>query len=256
MAIGSDIMMALDTCVPSTCSFEAASEAVERTDRWAERSLRARARLGAPGALFGIVQGACYPELRRRSAAQICEREFDGFAIGGLAVGEGRPEREEMAALTAELLPREKPRYLMGVGTPIDLLEAVHRGVDMFDCIWPTAIAQQGVAYTSRGRVTLRRGAYRFSEEKLDAECPCSTCAHYSRAYLHHLTKAKEILVWQLVGLHNLYFYHRLMSSLREAIIDGSFTSLRARLTPSLENEDESYPVKRPVSRARPELRV
>src|SRR6201999_668859 len=143
--------------------------------------------------LFAIVQGACYPELRRESARALIELGgFDGYAIGGLAVGESRAEREDMTELTAELLPRDRPRYLMGVGTPLDLLEAVHRGVDMFDCILPTAWAQHGRVFTARGRVDLRKGLHRESEDALDAGCPCEACTRHSRSYLHHLVKCAE----------------------------------------------------------------
>src|SRR5262249_52230358 len=152
-SIGSDVMMALDVCVPSTVDETVAAAAVSRTGRWAERSLAARG--DAPAALFGIVQGARFPALRRESADRLTGLPFDGYAIGGLAVGESRAEREDVTELTAALLPVDRPRYLMGVGTPVDLLEAIHRGVDLFDCILPTAMSSKGVAFTSRGRVNL-----------------------------------------------------------------------------------------------------
>src|SRR5258708_4537973 len=180
-AIGSDIMMALDQCIPSTADEAAARAALGITQRWAARSLAARG--DSPQSMFAIVQGALFPELRRESAAGLCEMPFDGFAIGGLAVGEGRSEREDMCEFTAQLLPADRPRYLMGVGTPLDILEAVHRGVDMFDCIMPTQLAQRGAAFTSRGFLQMRRGAYKFSEEPLDPLCKCPTCARLSPAY-------------------------------------------------------------------------
>jgi queuine tRNA-ribosyltransferase len=164
------------------------------THRWAKRSLAARG--DSPQSMFGIVQGACFEDLRKQSAAFLTELPFDGFAIGGLAVGETKAQREDFTALTADLLPKNLPRYLMGVGTPIDLLEAVHRGVDMFDCILPTALAQQGVTFTHKGRLDLRRSVYKFSDEPLAPGCSCETCTHYSRGYLHHLVKTKEILGW------------------------------------------------------------
>src|SRR5207342_1986634 len=149
--------------------------------------------------LFAIVQGACYPDLRRDSARALTDiGGFDGYAIGGLAVGETKAQREDTTELVTELLPAERPRYLMGVGTPLDLLEAVHRGVDMFDCILPTAWAQHGKAFTSHGRIDLRRGVHRFAEQPLDATCPCDACRLYTRSYLHHLVKAREVLAWQL----------------------------------------------------------
>ncbi|MDD5349583.1 MAG: tRNA guanosine(34) transglycosylase Tgt [Chthoniobacteraceae bacterium] len=243
-AIGSDIMMALDQCIPSTAGEAEARQALELTQRWALRSLAARG--DSPQALFGIVQGALFPELRRASAEGLRALAFDGFAIGGLAVGEGRSEREDTCAFTTELLPRDKPRYLMGVGTPLDILEAVHRGVDMFDCIIPTQVAQRGGAFTSRGFLQLRRGVYQCSPEPLDAACPCPTCARFSRAYLHHLTKTGETLGWQLLGQHNLYFYHRLMAEIRASILAGSFLELYREKREILHASDADNPVTPP----------
>ena len=224
MAIGSDIMMALDQCIPSTADESTARAALEITQRWAARSLAARG--DSPQALFAIVQGALFPELRRESAAGLTEMPFDGFAIGGLAVGESRSERQDTCELTAQLLPHDRPRYLMGVGTPLDILEAVHRGVDMFDCIIPTQVAQRGAAFTSRGFLQLRRTVYKYSDAALDPLCTCPTCARYSRAYLHHLTKCGEHLGWQLLGQHNLYFYHQLMREIRQSIFENRFLEL------------------------------
>ncbi len=224
MAIGSDIMMALDQCIPSTAGEAEARAALEITQRWAARSLAARG--DSPQALFAIVQGALFPELRRESAEGLTEMPFDGFAIGGLAVGESRSERQDTCEFTAQLLPHDRPRYLMGVGTPLDILEAVHRGVDMFDCIIPTQVAQRGAAFTSRGFLQLRRSVYKYSEDALDPLCTCPTCARYSRAYLHHLTKCGEHLGWQLLGQHNLYFYHQLMREIRQSIFEDRFLDL------------------------------
>ncbi len=250
-AIGSDIMMVLDQCVPSTCDHATALDALSRTHRWAKRSLAARG--DSPQSLFGIVQGACFEDLRRISAAQITELPFDGFAIGGLAVGETKDEREDFTELTASLLPRELPRYLMGVGTPIDLLEAVHRGVDMFDCVLPTLLAQQGVVFTSRGRLDLRRGIYKFSEMKLDPECACTTCSRYSRAYLSHLIKAREVLGWQLLGTHNLHFYLELMRQIRSAILQGRFAEFyRTMRGPLSRQTDDENPPSHPVRKRKP----
>ncbi len=215
--IGSDIMMALDHCIVSTADETAARHAMEITHRWAARSLAARGE--SSQAIFAIVQGALFQQLRRESVARLSEMAFDGFAIGGLAVGEGKTEREDVCEFTAGLLPNDKPRYLMGVGTPLDILEAVHHGVDMFDCIIPTQVAQRGAVFTSRGYLQMKRGVYKFSEEKLDAECNCPTCVRYSRAYLHHLAKTGETLGWQLLGKHNLHFYHQLMREIRESIL-------------------------------------
>lgn len=240
-AINSDIMMALDQCVASTTDEATARAAVELTRRWAIRSLAARGE--SPQAMFAIIQGALFPDLRRESALGLGELGFDGLAIGGLAVGESKSEREDLCEFTTALMPEDRPRYLMGVGTPLDILEAVHRGVDMFDCIIPTQVAQRGGVFTSRGFLQLRRGVYKFSEEKLDPLCDCPTCARYSRAYLHHLTKTKETLGWQLLGKHNIHFYHQLMREIRASILSGSFLELYHAKRAFLQEEDLDNPV-------------
>jgi queuine tRNA-ribosyltransferase len=238
--IGGDIIMALDQCIPSTASYTEAEEAMSLTHRWAERSLRARG--DSSQALFGIVQGACHPALRKQSAEFLRELPFDGLAIGGLAVGETHAERYNMTALVTEYLPTTRPRYLMGVGTPIDILESVHRGVDMFDCIIPTQLAQRGVVFTSQGKLKLYRAVYKFSEDPLDAQCECQTCRHYSRAYLHHLIKASEVLGWHLLGTHNLTFYHRLMREMRESIVRDDFLTYYEKQRLELVRTDEEHP--------------
>ncbi len=215
--IGSDIMMVLDQCVPSTVEHDVARAAMELTHRWAQRSLAARG--DSSQALFGIVQGASYEDLRVESARAITDMPFDGYAIGGLAVGESSAQREDCTATVTELLPPDRPRYLMGVGTTRDLLEAVHRGVDMFDCILPTSLARQGVAFTSLGRRDLRRAAYSGMEGPIDPSCHCYTCKTYSIAYLFHLQRVHESLGWQLLGLHNVHFYMQLMRTMREHIV-------------------------------------
>lgn len=220
-AINSDIMMVLDQCISSTASFAEAKAAMDLTHRWAKRSFDARG--DSPQALFGIVQGALHSELRKESAETLMGMDFDGLAIGGLAVGESRHEREDFTEISVSYMPENLPRYLMGVGTPIDILEAVHRGVDMFDCILPNQYAQRGVAFTSEGKMQLRRGIYKFSEERLDPECDCQTCTDYSRAYLHHLTKTQEVLGWHLLSLHNHHYYHKLMARIRHEILQCSF---------------------------------
>lgn len=241
--IGSDIMMVLDECIPSTSPHEMARAAMERTHRWAARSLAARGE--SPQSMFAIVQGACYPDLRRESARILREMPFDGFAIGGLAVGETSAEREDSTELVTELLPHDLPRYLMGVGTPRDLLEAVHRGVDMFDCILPTALAQQGVAFTWNGKIDLRRGRYRLDEGSLDPSCACAVCRKYSIAYLHHLQKVKEPLAWQLLATHNLTFYMKLMAGMREAIQNDTFLDFYRTHRENLGQGDGGEPPKR-----------
>ena len=239
-AIGSDIMMVLDQCVPSTASLDISRGALGITERWAARSLAARG--DSPASMFAIVQGALFPDLRRKSAEGLCAMEFDGFAIGGLAVGEEKHEREDVCEFTVSLLPADRPRYLMGVGTPLDILEAVHRGVDMFDCIMPTQLAQRGGVFTSRGFLQMRRSVYKFSEDKLDPACSCQTCARYSRAYLHHLTKTGETLGWQLLGLHNIHFYHQLMREIRESILAGRFLELYREKREVLHAGDLDHP--------------
>lgn len=240
-AIGSDIMMALDHCVASTANTATVRAAVEITQRWAARSLAARG--DSLQSMFAIVQGALSPELRRESAARLLELPFDGYAIGGLAVGESKSEREDVCELTAEVLPNDQPRYLMGVGSPLDILEAVHRGVDMFDCIMPTQLAQRGAAFTSRGFLQLRRGVYKFADEPLDPECGCPTCVRYSRAYLHHLTKSAETLGWQLLGQHNFYFYHQLTREIRASILEDRFLELYRAKRVFLHASDLDHPI-------------
>ncbi len=238
--LGSDVAMVLDHCVPSTVDEARARDAMDRTHRWAARCLAARG--DDPMGLFAIVQGATHANLRRESADTLTQGTFDGFAIGGLAVGESKAEREDMTELVTERLPGDRPRYLMGVGTPLDLLEGVHRGVDLFDCILPTALAQRGRVYTRVGRLDLRRGVYRLADTPLDPACTCEVCARYSRAWLRHLFDAREPLAWTLLGLHNLHFWLDLMRRIRAALDAGSFLSLYAEERERLERPDEDAP--------------
>ncbi|MBY0515410.1 MAG: tRNA guanosine(34) transglycosylase Tgt [Bacteriovoracaceae bacterium] len=244
-AINSDIMMVLDQCIESNATHKEAKAAMELTHRWAKRSLEARG--DSKQSMFGIVQGACHEDLRRQSAdvltsLQVNGEGFDGLAIGGLAVGESKNEREDFTAIATEMLPTHLPRYLMGVGTPIDILEAVHRGVDMFDCIIPNQYAQRGLAFTSLGNLQLRRSVYKFSEDKLDPKCDCLTCTQYSRAYLHHLMKTDEPLGWHLLALHNITFYHRLMAEMRANILAGTFLEFYNRKRVELVMSDPENP--------------
>lgn len=240
LAINSEIMMVLDQCISSTSDEAACRAAMELTARWAQRSYEARG--DAPNALFGIVQGGCNEALRRESAQQICSLPFDGFAIGGVAVGEPRDIRDSIVRYTAPLLPISAPRYLMGVGTPIDLLESVAAGMDMFDCILPTSLAVQGTCFTSGGKVALRRSVYRSSEEPLDAMCECTTCRRYSRAYLSHLVRAREYTVHQLLAIHNLTFYHSLMREMRAQIAAGTFDRYYLTQREALVRADDEFP--------------
>ena len=246
--IGADIMMALDQCVPSTVEHAEARSAMQLTHRWAERSLAARG--DSPQALFGIVQGASYADLRIESAQTIAQMPFDGYAIGGLAVGESSAQREDCTATVTELLPPHSPRYLMGVGTTRDLLEAVHRGVDMFDCILPTSLAKQGVAFTSLGRRDLRRAAYRGMEGPIDPTCCCYTCKTYSIAYLFHLQRVHETTGWQLLSLHNIHFYLQLMRTMREHILAGTWLQFYRAQRDVLDARDSYGKAPRHVTKA------
>jgi queuine tRNA-ribosyltransferase len=228
-AIGSDIMMVLDECINATVDEVAVRAAMERTHRWALRSLAART--NPAQALFAIVQGGLVKELRRQSAAFLTDHPFDGFAIGGLAVGDTRAQREDMTAYAAGLLPATSPRYLMGVGTPADLLHAIGCGVDMFDCVLPTHFAWQSTAFTSTGRVRLSRSVNADDDDALDDKCSCSTCKTFSRSYLHHLFKCSEPLAPRLLSLHNLHHYLQLMAEARAAIDAGVYAAFaRERL--------------------------
>jgi queuine tRNA-ribosyltransferase len=236
-AIGSEIMMVLDHCLESTADEGATRVAMERTHRWALRSLAART---TDAALFAIVQGGLSPALRRESAGFLTEHPFDGFAIGGLAVGDTRAQREEMTGYAADLLPPERPRYLMGVGTPPDLLHAMACGVDLFDCVLPTHLAWQGTAFTSTGRVRITRGANRLAEEALDSSCRCSTCATFSRAYLHHLFKCSEPLGPRLLSIHNLHHYLQLMRDARAAIEAGEYAAFARRRLAEIDRHEHA----------------
>ncbi|HZO90724.1 MAG TPA: tRNA guanosine(34) transglycosylase Tgt [Chthonomonadaceae bacterium] len=231
--LGADIIMAFDECAPFPCAKEYAREAMERTHRWAERCLAAydcaerRAAGGWPQALFGIVQGSVYRELREESARTLVAMDFPGYAIGGLAVGEEAKVRNEVLSWTNALLPAEKPRYLMGVGTPEDILNAVLRGVDMFDCVLPTRNARNAQVFTSRGVLNLLNARFMEDFRPLDPNCDCPVCRRHTRAYVRHLFKAKEILAPRLTTYHNLYFYHRLMAGIRAAIRAQEFLAFR-----------------------------
>lgn len=226
-ALGADISMALDVCPPHGASRQRVEEVVSRTSRWAKRSLEAR----SPGqAVFGIVQGGVFEDLRRRSAEELTALEFPGYAIGGVSVGEPGPEVRRIVSLTADLLPADRPRYVMGMGTPEDLLDLVGMGVDMFDCVMPTRNARNGTLFTTHGKISIKRAEYARDQRPLDPECSCYTCATFSRAYLRHLFQAGEILAARLHTLHNLHFYLDLMRRVREAIAAGSFQELRRQV--------------------------
>jgi queuine tRNA-ribosyltransferase len=223
--LDADIVMVFDECTPHPASERETAESMRLSLRWAERSKRAfdagaRAAEGNPNALFGIAQGGMHENLRDESLAGLASIGFDGYAIGGLSVGESKREMRRVIAHTAPRLPADKPRYLMGVGTPEDIVEAVAAGIDMFDCVLPTRNARNGWLFTRFGDVKIRNARYRDDTQALDGTCPCYTCAHFSRAYLHHLQKVNEILGARLNTLHNLHYYQTLMRELRGAIAE------------------------------------
>jgi queuine tRNA-ribosyltransferase len=229
--LGSDIAMAFDDCTSYPVSEDLARDSMQRSMRWALRSYDHYYRDGAaPGNLFAIVQGGMYEPLRRESVERLGQRDFPGYALGGLAVGESEEERLRVLQAVVPLLPEERPRYLMGVGYPQDIVAAVARGIDMFDCVMPTRHARNGHLFTAAGIINIRNALYAHDTGPIDPTCGCSTCARYSRAYLRHLDRCKEILGVRLATLHNLYFYLRLMREIRHAIAGGSFAALAARI--------------------------
>ncbi|MBK1729592.1 tRNA guanosine(34) transglycosylase Tgt [Halorhodospira halophila] len=217
--LGSDIVMIFDECPPYPAERSTVQRSMELSLRWAARSRQAHG--DNPAALFGIVQGGVYPELRRASLQGLMDIGFDGYAIGGLSVGEPREERDAVLEDLEPRLPVDRPRYLMGVGKPEDLVECVRRGVDLFDCVIPTRNARNGFLFTSEGLVRLRNSRYRTDTAPVDPACDCYTCRNYSRAYLKHLERCNEMLGARLATLHNLYYYQQLMAGLRAAIRDG-----------------------------------
>ncbi|MFZ5532162.1 MAG: tRNA guanosine(34) transglycosylase Tgt [Pseudomonadota bacterium] len=223
--LNSDIVMVFDECTPYPADREQAAQSMELSLRWAARSRAAHE--GNPNALFGIVQGGMYPDLRNRSLQGLQTIGFDGYAIGGLSVGEPLADRLAVLAALLPEMPADKPRYLMGVGTPSDLVDAVSRGVDLFDCVMPTRNARNGHLFTHEGVVRIRNQAYRLDTGPLDPLCDCTTCRHYSRAYLRHLERSQEILFARLASYHNTYYYQRLMARMRAAIADGRFAAFR-----------------------------
>ncbi|MFQ5587703.1 MAG: tRNA guanosine(34) transglycosylase Tgt [Nitrospiria bacterium] len=224
-ALGADIIMAFDECLEYPADYDRAAASLERTLRWAARSMSAHHRKDQ--FLYGIIQGGCYPDLRKRGIEELLPLAFDGYAVGGLSVGEPQEEMLKVLEGVVPLIPEDKPRYLMGVGTPGDLVEAVFRGIDLFDCVLPTRHARTGILFTSRGEVHIKNARYKDDDLPLDPDCRCYTCRHFSRAYLRHLFTAKELLAMRLNTLHNLYYYLSLMSGLRNAIEQQSLDQFR-----------------------------
>ena len=225
-ALGADIAMAFDECCPYPSTYEYTKKSMERTTRWAERCKKAHTRSKDQG-LFGIIQGGFYKDLRKQSAEDLIKLDFPGYAIGGISVGEPKEEFLEILKYTTPLMPENKPRYLMGVGTPDYLIEAAIAGIDMCDCVLPTRIARHGTALTSQGKVVVRNGTYEHDFSKLDPECDCYTCKNYTRAYIRHLINTKEILGVRLLSIHNLRFLTKLMERVRIEIENDNLLSFR-----------------------------
>jgi queuine tRNA-ribosyltransferase len=228
--LGSDIMMVLDECVPYGADKDYTAKSLVLTSRWAKRCREAYPPGSDRQLLFGIVQGGFFPDLRTESARQICALPFDGFAIGGLSVGESKPLMLEVMRHTAPLLPVNKPRYLMGVGTPMDILDGIEAGIDMFDCVLPSRNARNGTLYTSQGKLNIKRAEYKEDDGPLDPNCGCYTCTRFSRAYLRHLYVARELLAYRLNTIHNLRYYLKLTHDAAQAIEQGAFQSFRAEI--------------------------
>jgi queuine tRNA-ribosyltransferase len=226
--LGSDIMMVLDECVAYGTPYDYTARSVGLTTRWALRSRLAYPRGAGESLLFAITQGGFFADLREESVRQLAEHDFDGFAIGGLSVGEPKDEMYALLAHTAPLLPAQRPRYLMGVGTPVDILTGIEVGVDMFDCVLPTRNARNGTLFTSQGRVSIKRKEYAEDDSPLDPACSCYTCRTFSKAYLRHLFHAKELLSFRLNSLHNLTYYLDLVRGARQAILENRFAAYKA----------------------------
>ena len=225
-ALGSDILMAFDECVPYPADYDYAKRSTERTSRWAERCLAAHERPAEQG-LFGIVQGGMYKDLRAQSAADLTSLDFPGYGIGGLSVGEPKSLMYELLEYTTPRLPVNKPRYLMGVGTADCLLEGVMRGIDMFDCVFPTRVARNGTVMTKRGRLVVKNAEFARDMRPIDPDCGCYSCRHFSRAYIRHLFKADEIFGLRLTTIHNLYYLLDFMRRMRQAIMEDRFLAFR-----------------------------
>jgi len=237
-SIGSDIIMVLDECTPYPCEYEYALNSAKLTSSWALMSKEAFEKsvplYGHKQFMFGIIQGSVYKDIRELSAKDIAKLDFDGYAIGGLAVGEPVDIMYEMVDYTTSLMPENKPRYLMGVGRPENLLEAVERGVDMFDCVMPTRNGRNAYLFTSKGILSMRNAKYKDDFSEIDKQCDCYTCKNFSKAYLRHLFIAGEILALELASIHNLYFYLKLMRTAREKIIEGRFSEWKKEILKSV----------------------
>jgi queuine tRNA-ribosyltransferase len=253
MLFGSDIAMALDECVPYPCEYDYAAQSAEMTTRWAKRGLEWKRRNGetakrrladspirplADAFLFGIIQGATFEDLRKQSAQAIVDLDFDGYAIGGVSVGEPQEEMMQAVEWAEPFLPRDKPRYAMGLGTPAQLLELIARGMDMFDCVLPTRLARNGTAFTAKGTVNLKNAEFILDKNPIEENCACEACREFSRGYIRHLIKAEEILGLRLITLHNLHFYLNLMKQARTEIEKGTFDQFRKAFVAEYKTRD------------------
>ena len=227
-ALGADIIMAFDECLPYPCEKDRAEQSMHRTVKWARRCLDSHQ--NEDQALFGIVQGGVFKDIREECADRLVEMGFNGYSIGGLSVGEGNILMNEVLEYTVPRLPEEKPRYLMGVGFPSDIMDGIEHGVDMFDCVIPTRNGRNGCAFTTQGKLKINNSCYRVDESPLDENCDCYTCRNFSRAYIRHLFVAKEILGLSLVSLHNIYFFEEIMRKARQSIIEGNFKAFKSQL--------------------------
>lgn len=242
--IGSDIMMVLDECTPYPCEYDYAVRSTQLTSDWAilnkEAFEKSKPKYGHNQFLFGIVQGSIYKDLREKSAKDLVELNFDGYAIGGLAVGEPAEKMYEITNFTTDFLPENKPRYLMGVGRPENILEAIERGVDMFDCVMPTRNARNAYLFTSEGIVSIKNNSYKNDFTPLDKNCDCYTCKTFTKSYLRHLFVARELLAYELASIHNLTFYLNLTNTAREKIIDGTFSEWKNKIISKLTKRNNS----------------
>ena len=234
--LGSDIMMCFDECPPYPATYEYMKNSVDRTLRWAKRCIDSHNRKDEQG-LFGIVQGGIYPDLRKYCAEELMKLPFDGYAVGGTAVGEPKELQNEVLDYTVPLLPEDKPRYLMGVGSPGAILDAVERGIDMFDCVLPTRIARHGTAMTSQGRLVIKNKEFERDYTPLDHKCDCYCCKNYTRAYLRHLFKANEILAYRLLSIHNVNFLVKLTEGIRQAIKEDRFLEFKEEFLKKFDNK-------------------
>ncbi len=243
-SIGSDIMMSLDECTPFPCDYEYADNSMQLTSKWAilnkEAFQKSKSLYGNAQYLFGIIQGSIYKDLREKSAKDLLDLNFDGYAVGGLAVGEPVEKMYEIVDFTTDFMPENKVRYLMGVGRPENILEAIERGIDMFDCVMPTRNARNSYLFTSEGVLAMRNSKYKDDFNSIDKNCECYTCSNFSRAYLRHLFIAKEIVALELASIHNLHFYLKLVKEARKKIIQGSFLDWKSNIIEKINNREKN----------------